>query len=108
MGAVMLIGFLVLMLGVVFYAFPPWDVATDRADKTGHDSMAQLPVALWWLGSGILAAALIYGVLRSRSRSPSRDRLVDEATRRTYAEEDKKDQRYRHDDDLKSVKGMPE
>jgi hypothetical protein len=107
-GAVMLVGFIVLLLGVVFYAFPPWQVAADGADKARHDSMAQLPVALWWLGSGILAAALIYGTLSSRRRSPSEERLSEDATKRNYTEEDGQDRLYRDAEEFKPVKGMPE
>jgi len=88
-GAAVLVGLFSLFLGVVFYAFPPWEVATDSSDKLGHDSMAQLPVALWWLGSAILGIALVYVTLNNR-RSRSDIRITEQATQRNYIEEDEK------------------
>lgn len=52
-------GFFVVAIGFVFYAFPPWQVDDDTASKIGAGSMASLPVGLWWLGSLLLAIALL-------------------------------------------------
>lgn len=88
-NAAAVIGAIVLLLGVVFYVFPPQEVASNSPDKAGHDSMAQLPVALWWLGSLILAASIIYAVFNNRYRSPNDKSLTENATRRLYETEDR-------------------
>jgi hypothetical protein len=107
LGAIALVALIVVMLAVVFYVFPPWDVATDAPDKAQHAGMAQMPVALWWIGSGILATALIYGILHTRHRSPGERRRSEEGTKRVYEEEEKA-QRDPSDERFKTVRGMPE
>jgi hypothetical protein len=76
-----------LVLGVIFYVFPPWEVASDGPDKLRHSQMAYLPIALMWVGSFILATALIYGILRTRSRTRDEKRRGEEVTRQRYQEE---------------------
>jgi hypothetical protein len=88
-GAAVLVGFIIVTLGIVFYAFPPWEVATNNPEKAGHDSMAQLPIALWWLGSFLLATALIYGMLKNSYRTRAEKRHTDEATKHLYESEDR-------------------
>ena len=82
-------GFFIAALGVVLYIFPPWQVADDAARKTGAGSMASLPVGMWWLGSLLLAIALIYAILNNRRRTPEDIHATEEATRRLYKEEDR-------------------
>jgi protein-S-isoprenylcysteine O-methyltransferase Ste14 len=92
-GAILLVVVVLLVLGVVFYVFPPWLVATDAPDKAQHAGMAQLPVAIWWIGSGLFAVALIYGILHTRNRSNAEKMRSDEATTRLYEEENRDEKR---------------
>jgi hypothetical protein len=73
----------------VFYIFPPWEVATDGPDKARHAGMTTVPVALWWVGSGLLAIALYYGINRTRSRSQNERVRSEEGTRQLYEEENR-------------------
>jgi hypothetical protein len=88
-GASLLILLVVSALGVVFYVFPPWEVATDAPSKARHSGMAQLPVVIWWIGSGLLAIALIYGIIRTGHRSKMETVRSEEATKRLYEKEEK-------------------
>lgn len=88
-GSVALIALAVCLLGVVFYMFPPWQVATDSPEKIGHDSMNPVPVAIWWAGSIALAVAIIYATWRTRHRSAADVETTEEGTKRLYREEDK-------------------
>jgi hypothetical protein len=90
-GSLAIVGLIVAMLAIVFVVFPPWTVATDSPDKAGHIGMAQLPAAIWWVGSGILAAAIIYGILHNRYRSRADVERSEEGARQVYDAEDKKD-----------------
>jgi hypothetical protein len=90
-GAIILVAFVIIVLGAVFYIFPPWEVATDAPDKAQHAGMAQLPVALWWAGAGILAIALTYGVVVTRHRSRAEKLGTEEGTRRLYEDESRKE-----------------
>ena len=89
LGAAMLIVGIVAALGIVFYIFPPWEVATDGPDKARHAGMTTVPVALWWVGSGLLAVALYYGINRTRSRSQNERMRSEEGTRQLYEEENR-------------------
>jgi hypothetical protein len=89
------IGFLVVMLAVVFYVFPPWEVATDAPDKAKHAGMAQVPVAIWWAGSGALALALLCGIFRTRHRLPQEKFDSEQGTKQLYEEEDRIEKRDR-------------
>ena len=91
--AILLIVAIVAVLGVVFYVFPPWQVATDSPDKAGHAGVNQVPVALWWCGSLLLAVALIYGIMRTRSRSHGKEQTTEDRTRQLYKEEAKEERR---------------
>ena len=86
-GAIFLVIAVLLVLGVIFYIFPPWNVAGDGADKLAHAQTAFLPVALMWIGSLILAAALIYGLMRMRSRTRGEKQAGEDVTRERYEEE---------------------
>jgi hypothetical protein len=91
--AVLLIAAIVAVLSIVFYVFPPWQVATDSPDKARHAGVNQMPVALWWFGSLLLASALIYGIVRTRSRSRGQEQMTEDGTRQLYNEEAKDERR---------------
>jgi peptidoglycan biosynthesis protein MviN/MurJ (putative lipid II flippase) len=86
-GAIFLVLVVLVVLGVILYAFPPWDVASDGPSKLRQSQMAYLPIALMWVGSFILATALIYGILSTRSRTRNEKRRGEEVTRKRYQEE---------------------
>lgn len=88
---ILLVVIIAIVLGAIFYIFPPWQVATDAPDKTLHNSTSNLPVALMWIGSAILAIALIYGMRRARHRSKAEKHMTDDGTKRLYREENDKE-----------------
>jgi|1185.fasta_scaffold116435_2 flagellar biosynthesis/type III secretory pathway M-ring protein FliF/YscJ len=92
-GAIALVVVIAIGLAVVFFVFPPWQVANDAPDKAQHAGMTQVPVAIWWAGSVLLAAAVIYAIMRNRTRSPSEKLRSEQATQEVYAEEEREAQR---------------
>ena len=52
---------------------------------------SHIPVALWFVGAVILGMAIAYGIMRNRSRTVAEKRTTDQATKKLYAEEDKRD-----------------
>jgi len=82
-------GFFIAALGFVFYVFPPWQVADDTASKVGAGSMASLPVGLWWLGSLLLAIAVLYAILNNRRKTPEEKQATEVATQQLYETEDR-------------------
>ena len=52
---------------------------------------SHIPVALWFVGAFILGLAIAYGIMRNRSRTVAERRTTDQATKKLYAEEDKRD-----------------
>jgi hypothetical protein len=90
-GSLAIVALIVVMLGVVFVVFPPWDVASDSANKVGHTGMAQMPVAIWWIGAVLLATAFIYGILHNRYRSRADILRSEQGARDVYEAEDRKD-----------------
>lgn len=92
-GALLLVVALALVLGVIFYVFPPWQVATDGPDKALHSGTSPVPVALMWLGSLVLGAVMIYGIMRTRHRSAAERVETERATQRLYQDEAKDEER---------------
>jgi hypothetical protein len=54
------------------------------------DTGSQIPVALWFVGAGILGLAIAYGVLRNRSRTRAEKQLTENATKDLYRQEEHK------------------
>lgn len=54
------------------------------------DTGSHIPVYLWFVGAGILALAIIYGIMRNRSRTQTEKNITDSATRELYRSEDRK------------------
>jgi hypothetical protein len=48
----------------------------------------QKPLWLWVIGSIILGAAIVYGIMRNRNRTRSERAATDQATKGLYARED--------------------
>jgi hypothetical protein len=50
---------------------------------------SQVPVALWFIGAGVLGLVLAYGILRNRGRTSAEKQITEQATKNLYAEEDR-------------------
>ena len=50
---------------------------------------SHLPVAMWFVGAGLLALAIIYGIMRNKRRTLAEKRITDQATTALYAEEER-------------------
>ena len=50
---------------------------------------SQLPVALWFVGAGVLGLVMAYGILRNRSRTRAQIEITEQATKNLYAEEER-------------------
>ena len=52
-----------------------------------------VPIALWWIGAFLLGAALVYGVMRNRTKTSAEKDLTERATKDLYAEEAREEKR---------------
>ena len=50
---------------------------------------SQLPVALLFVGSGVLGLVIVYGIMRNRRRTRSEKNKTEQATRELYRAEDR-------------------
>jgi hypothetical protein len=48
---------------------------------------SQFPVALWFIGAGVLGLAIAYGIMRNRGRTRSDKQITEQATKNNYARE---------------------
>jgi uncharacterized membrane protein len=78
-----------LAIGIIFYVFPPGEVATDpdKMDR-GVSAMSYIPVALMWIGSAFLGAVLAYGIVHTKRRSRREMRDTQAGTKELYRRED--------------------
>ena len=76
-----LVGALLILL-----LFPDTLAAQGLPVETG----SHLPVALWFIGAGVLGLALAYAIWRNRTRSRAEKQFTDQATKDLYANEDRK------------------
>jgi hypothetical protein len=60
---------------------------TADAQGLPVDTGSHVPVAMWAVGTALLAIVLIYGIARNRQRTPSEKRTTERATKELYAEE---------------------
>ena len=51
------------------------------------ETASHIPVALWFIGAGILGVVLAYGIMRNRKRTAAEKRMTESATKTLYAEE---------------------
>jgi len=54
------------------------------------DLGSQIPVFLWWIGSGVLGLAIAYGILRNRGRTRAEKQMTESVTRDVYRAEERK------------------
>lgn len=50
---------------------------------------SQLPVALWFVGAGVLGLVLAYGILRNKGRTRAQKQITEQATKNLYAQEER-------------------
>lgn len=71
------------LLAVVFFSDEL--VAQGLPTETG----SHLPVALWFVGAGVLGLVLAYGIIRNRRRTGVEKQITENATKSRYAEEER-------------------
>lgn len=52
-----------------------------------------LPVAIWWVGAFLLALALVYGIMRNRTRTRAEKELTERATKDLQAQDARDEKR---------------
>jgi hypothetical protein len=53
------------------------------------ETASHLPVALWFVGAGVLGLVLAYGIIRNRRRTPAEKRITEQATKDLYERENR-------------------
>jgi hypothetical protein len=51
------------------------------------ETASHLPVALWFIGAGVLGLVLAYGIMRNRRRTRAEKQITEQATKDLYARE---------------------
>jgi hypothetical protein len=69
------------MLALLVFVLFPGDLAAQ--------GLPHLPVALCFVGAGVLGLVLAYGIFRNRSRTGAEKQITEQATKRRYAEEER-------------------
>jgi hypothetical protein len=54
------------------------------------ETASHLPVALWFIGAGVLGLVLAYGIMRNRRRTRGEKQMTEQATKNLYARENRK------------------
>jgi hypothetical protein len=67
---------------IIFLILPVQDL---RAQGLPVDTGSHIPVALWFVGVGILALVLIYGIWRTRGRTRSQKETTEQSTKNLYS-----------------------
>jgi hypothetical protein len=57
------------------------------------DTGSHIPVAMWFVGAGILGLVMAYGIIRTRSRTRAEKQLTERATRQLYADKGREESR---------------
>lgn len=81
---------LALALALIAAVLSPADLA---AQGLPVQNGPMVPVALWWIGAFILGAALVYGIMRNRTRTRAEKNLTEQATKDLYAQEAREEKR---------------
>jgi hypothetical protein len=75
------------------FILSPFAVAllTDKAAAQGlpAETGSHLPVALWFVGAGVLGLVLAYGIFRNRSRTHAEKQVTEQAAKNLYTEEER-------------------
>jgi hypothetical protein len=54
------------------------------------ETASHLPVALWFIGAGVLGLVLAYGIMRNRRRTRAEKQITAQATKDLYAQENRR------------------
>jgi len=75
-----------IMLALFTLLFFPNNLAAQgQLVETG----SHLPVALWFIGAGVLGLVMAYGIMRNRTRTRAEKEITEQATKDLYAKEGK-------------------
>jgi hypothetical protein len=50
---------------------------------------SHIPVALWFIGTGVLGVVMVYGILHNRKRTRAERQITEQGTKNVYAAEDR-------------------
>jgi hypothetical protein len=75
----------IMLALLVFVLFPDGLAAQGLPTETG----SHFPVALWFVGAGVLGLVLAYGIIRNRSRTGAERQITEDATKSRYAEQER-------------------
>lgn len=53
------------------------------------ETASHMPVALWFIGAGVLGLVLAYGIMRNRRRTRAEKQISEQATKDLYARENR-------------------
>ena len=53
------------------------------------ETASHVPVALWFVGAGVLGLVLAYGIIRNWRRTPAEKRITEQATKVLYERENR-------------------
>ena len=53
------------------------------------ETASHVPVALWFIGAGVLALVLAYGIMRNRRRTRTEKAITEQATKDLYARDNR-------------------
>jgi hypothetical protein len=71
---------------LALFAFLPSEVA---AQGQPVEPGSHLPVAVWFIGAGVLGLVLAYGIMRNRRRTRAEKATTEQATKDLYAQENR-------------------
>jgi hypothetical protein len=74
-----------IVLALLVFLFSEDLAAQGLPTETG----SYLPVALWFVGAGVLGLVLAYGIIRNRSRTGAEKQITEHATKSRYAEQER-------------------
>jgi hypothetical protein len=74
------------LLTLSFLALWPADLA---AQGLPVDTGSHIPVALWFVGAGLLGVVIAYGILHNRKRTRAERLRTEQATKDIYREEER-------------------
>ncbi|KRR14858.1 hypothetical protein CQ12_28770 [Bradyrhizobium jicamae] len=53
------------------------------------ETASHLPVALWFIGAGVLGLVMAYGIMRNRTRTRAEKQSTEQATKTLYTKENR-------------------
>jgi hypothetical protein len=77
-----------VVLALLALVLPPEDLA---AQGLPVETASQIPVALWFIGAGVLGVVIAYGIWHNRGRTRAEKQMTEQATKKLYAEEEERD-----------------